>query len=231
MADRGRVFPSGSFQAIMNRLLSRPKMSPGQVASVLRTLMEGSLHDIGAAALLTAWRAKGETASELACAAEVLRGSMVRLGADLTDLVDTCGTGGDGSGTFNISTAAALVVAGAGVKVAKHGNRAVTSQSGASDLLVALGVNLQPGLSGRANLERRPGVCLHPGFIQRGSRWPFESSWIPNDFQLPGTIGQSGRRELSSGGSGLTEFARTLERGFGTTGRPTCLCGGRGRRT
>lgn len=129
----------------MNRLLSRQELNTNQVACVLRILMEGSLHDIAAAALLTAWRAKGETASELASAAEVLRGSMVRLDADRTDLVDTCGTGGDGSGTFNISTAAALVVAGAGVGVAKHGNRAVTSLSGASDLLVALGVKLLPG--------------------------------------------------------------------------------------
>ncbi len=129
----------------MNRLLGREELNTEQVAGVLRMLMEGLLPDAAAAALLTAWRAKGESASELASAAEVLRGSMVRLDAHRTDLVDTCGTGGDGSGTFNISTAAALVVAGAGVGVAKHGNRAVTSQSGASDLLVALGVKLQPG--------------------------------------------------------------------------------------
>jgi anthranilate phosphoribosyltransferase len=128
--------------------------------------MQGDLEDVEAAALLTAWRAKGETARELAAAATVLRNAMVKLETEERDPVDICGTGGDGAGTFNISTATALVVAGAGVPVAKHGNRAVTSRSGASDALTALGVRLQPGVSWPKRTLETSGLafCFAPEF-------------------------------------------------------------------
>jgi anthranilate phosphoribosyltransferase len=147
-------------------LLARQELSIPQVEAVLGALIQGSLGDIEAAALLTAWRAKGETAIELAAAAQVLRGSMIKLETSRSDLVDTCGTGGDGIGTFNISTASALVIAGAGVPVAKHGNRAVTSRSGASDVLLALGVTLHPGaLWPRQTLESAGlAFCFAPEF-------------------------------------------------------------------
>ena len=86
---------------------------------------------------------KGETAEEIATAAAVLREHMVRLETGRTDLLDTSGTGGDGTGTFNISTAAALVTAGAGVPVVKHGNRAVSSRCGSADVLAELGVAVE----------------------------------------------------------------------------------------
>ncbi len=146
MADLDEcVFSPAHYASILRCLLNRQELTQEQVEAVLVALMAGYLEDIEAAALLTAWRAKGETAAELAAAASVLRGSMIRLETEQKNLIDTCGTGGDGFGTFNISTATALVVAGAGVPVAKHGNRAVTSRSGASDVLTALGVKLQPG--------------------------------------------------------------------------------------
>jgi len=93
--------------------------------------------------LLTSLRAKGETFAEVAGAAEALRRRMVRVRTRREGLIDTCGTGGDGSRTFNISTAAAIVTAAAGVPVAKHGNRSITSRTGSADVLAALGINVE----------------------------------------------------------------------------------------
>jgi anthranilate phosphoribosyltransferase len=102
--------------------------------------MEGEVTDVQLAGVLVALRAKGPTVDEIAGFAEVMRARAVRVFPKRNSLIDTCGTGGDGAGTFNISTAAALVAAGAGVGVAKHGNRAMSSQCGSSDVLEALGV-------------------------------------------------------------------------------------------
>jgi anthranilate phosphoribosyltransferase len=143
-SDSGEAKSLG-FGSILQQLLGRQELSLEQIQFVVGALMAGTANDVEAAALLTAWRAKGETAFELASAASILRNAMIKLEANCPGVIDTCGTGGDGMGTFNISTATALVVAGAGVPVAKHGNRAVTSRSGASDLLKALGVQLQGG--------------------------------------------------------------------------------------
>jgi anthranilate phosphoribosyltransferase len=109
--------------------------------AVLNEMMAGRCGEAEAAAFLIGLRMKGETATEVAAAAEVLRSHMVRWDPGC-DVLDTCGTGGDGAHTFNISTAAAFVVAGAGVKVVKHGNRSVSSKSGSADVLAALGINI-----------------------------------------------------------------------------------------
>ncbi len=164
-SNSGHTLPA-DYQAILRQLLVRDELLPQQIDSILTGLIDGLIGEIESAALLTAWRAKGETAAELARAAGVLRRAMIPLEASESELVDTCGTGGDGAGTFNISTAAALVVAGTGVRVAKHGNRAVTSRSGASDLLTALGVKLQPGPEWPRLTLREAGLafCFAPEF-------------------------------------------------------------------
>lgn len=114
--------------------------------TLMTSLFEGRFSEGEIAGLLTALHQRGETAAELAGFAEAMRGAVVPLPlteAERAAVVDTCGTGGDGSGTFNISTAVALVAAAAGVKVAKHGNRGVTSKCGSADVLEALGVAIE----------------------------------------------------------------------------------------
>src|SRR5438045_1021259 len=122
------------FAEVLPALLARRELSAAQVTAALTALVEGSCGEAEAAAFLVALRMKGETAGEIAAAARVLRSHMVRWDPGPAPVLDTCGTGGDGSGTFNISTAAAFVVAGAGVPVVKHGNRSASSQCGSADV-------------------------------------------------------------------------------------------------
>src|SRR6516164_5773443 len=119
---------------LLAMLLGRQELTDGQMRGLMQEILLGR-HDEGeAAALLIGLRMKGETAGEVAAAAAELREHMVRWDPGLPGVLDTCGTGGDGTGTFNISTATALVAAGAGVPVVKHGNRAVSGHSGSADV-------------------------------------------------------------------------------------------------
>ena len=127
----------------LQELARGASLSEEATASAFGVLMRGEATPSQIAALLMGLRAKGETAAEIAGAASALRSAMIRVVTDEPDLlVDTCGTGGGRVGTLNISTAAAFIVAGAGVPVAKHGNRSYTSRSGSADVLEALGVNI-----------------------------------------------------------------------------------------
>ncbi|MBW1671769.1 MAG: anthranilate phosphoribosyltransferase [Deltaproteobacteria bacterium] len=126
-------------------VVSRKDISQAEISSVMEIIMEGKATSAQIGSLLTGLRMKGETVDEITGAAKVMREKAVRIHVNISPgepLVDTCGTGGSGAQTFNVSTTAAFVVAGAGIKVAKHGNRSVSSKSGSADVLEALGVNL-----------------------------------------------------------------------------------------
>jgi anthranilate phosphoribosyltransferase len=130
-------------QAALSRLLDGQDLSREESRSVMGTIMAGEATPAQIGGFLVALRLKGETAAEIAGAAEAMREHAVGVRPARDDLVDTAGTGGDGGKTFNISTAAALVAAAAGAGVAKHGNRSVSSQSGSADVLEALGFDLE----------------------------------------------------------------------------------------
>ena len=128
-------------QLVLRRLAAGERLDSEGAAAAFRAVMSGEGTPAQMAALLMGLRVRGETATEVAGAARALREAMTRLDvADAAGLVDTCGTGGGALTTFNISTAAALLAAGAGVRIAKHGNRSFTSRSGSADVLEALGV-------------------------------------------------------------------------------------------
>ncbi len=126
----------------IHALADRQNLAAGLTEEAFGQVMGGQATPAQMAALLMGLRVKGETADEVVGAVRALRGAMVRLEADVDGLADTCGTGGGRIGTFNISTAAAVVAAGAGARIAKHGNRSFTSRSGSADVLEALGVRL-----------------------------------------------------------------------------------------
>jgi len=127
----------------LSQIVSGSNLTSAEAREVMREIMHGQATSAQIGAFLTALRMKGETADEIAGCAQAMRESAIAVKPKRNQLVDTCGTGGDGSGTFNISTTVAFVAAGAGLAVAKHGNRAVSSHCGSADLLQALGVNLE----------------------------------------------------------------------------------------
>jgi anthranilate phosphoribosyltransferase len=146
---------------VLEALLSGQDLTTDQVEAVFDAMLRGELTDAQIAGLLIALRAKGEVVHEIAAAARVMRRHATGIAVDPSlDPVDTCGTGGDRSGTFNLSTAAALVAAGAGACVAKHGNRSVSSQSGSADVLEALGVDLSLAPEALGQVLKEVGIAF-----------------------------------------------------------------------
>ncbi|VAV83487.1 Anthranilate phosphoribosyltransferase [hydrothermal vent metagenome] len=128
------------------KLVQREDLAQDEMVAAMNDVMTGAASPVQIASFITALRVKGETAAEITGAARVMREKATRVKVKDTMVVDTCGTGGDNAQTFNISTAAAFVVASCGIKVAKHGNRSVSSKSGSADVLCALGVNIKADL-------------------------------------------------------------------------------------
>ena len=125
----------------IEKLTAKENLSYEEMYEAMMKILNGSASEIETAGFLVALRSKGETVEEITAAAKVMREKATKVKAPPT-AIDTCGTGGDGVGTFNISTIASLVVAGAGIPVAKHGNRSISSKSGSADLMEALGAKI-----------------------------------------------------------------------------------------
>lgn len=150
----------------IKKLTERQNLSAEEAKSAMNEIMSGEATPAQIAAFLIAMRMKGETVDEITGCARVMREKVTRLNPKRRPLVDTCGTGGDGSNTFNISTTAAFVVAGAGVAVAKHGNRGVSSACGSADVLKQLGVKIdaEPSVVEKCIDEVGFGFMFAPGF-------------------------------------------------------------------
>lgn len=144
--------------ALLNTLVEKKNISAEQANGFLDAVMNGEVSSVQAGAILVALRMKGETADEILGFVRAMRARMLSVKAE--GAVDIVGTGGDGSGTLNISTASALVVAGAGVQVAKHGNRAASSKCGSADVLEALGVNIRLTKEQAESVYKKAGIVF-----------------------------------------------------------------------
>src|ERR1700726_4502861 len=150
---------AGDLKPLLAYVAQGGRLSEGEAEAAFDIIMSGNATPSQIGALLMALRVRGETVDEITGAARIMRAKALTIDAP-PGTIDTVGTGGDGSGSFNISTASALVVAGCGVPVAKHGNRAFSSKSGAADVLAALGVNIDCGMAIVRQCLGEVGICF-----------------------------------------------------------------------
>jgi anthranilate phosphoribosyltransferase len=160
--------PNATLTRAIDALASRQDLSAEETAAVLEEIMRGEVSETQIAGFLIALRTKGETVQELAGLARTMRALAAGVPVKRENLLDTAGTGG-GRSSFNVSTTAALIAAGAGCAVAKHGNRSATSRSGSADLLEALGarIDLPRRRSPNASKRRASGSCSRPPTTRR----------------------------------------------------------------
>jgi anthranilate phosphoribosyltransferase len=207
----------------LSKIVSRNDLTMAEARDVMSEIMRGEATQAQIGAFLTALRMKGETADEIAGCAQAMRESAIPVKPKRNQLVDTCGTGGDGKGTFNISTTVAFVAAGAGLAVAKHGNRSVSSKCGSADLLQALGVNLELNPEQVARCIDEVGIGflfapkLHPAMKHALS--PRQEIGLRTIFNILGPLSnpaQAKRQLLGVYHSDLTELMAEVLHALGT---------------
>ena len=200
----------------IDRVVSGHSLDMAEASAVMREIMGGEATPAQLGSFLTALRLKGETTQEIAGMASVMREFALRVEVDGT-VVDTVGTGGDGSNSFNISTATAFVAAGAGLKVAKHGNRAASSSCGSADILEALGASIELTPDAVARCINEVGVgymfaqAFHPAMRHAGPGPP--GNRHPHRVQHPGAANQPRRRPGPAYRRGLPRTGRDHGRG------------------
>ena len=203
-----------AWQAWVEQLKRGENFKREQMRQAVDTMMSGRVDAADMAAFLATLHTKGETVEEIVGAAESLRAHMCHVIPARTDLVDTCGTGGDRSGTFNVSTAAAIVAAACGTPIAKHGNRSVTSQSGSADVLEALGVaiDLAPEQVARCIDEAGIGFCYAPRFhpAMKNVAAARRQLGTPTIFNLLGPLANPAGAPFQLIGVGLPDARRKL---------------------
>jgi len=216
---------------ILGRLASGEDLGREEMRSSIEMIMGGHWEDSHIATLLMGLRHKGESINEIAGAAEAMRHHMTQIPTQRNDVLDTCGTGGDASGTFNISTAAALVAAAAGVPVAKHGNRAITSKTGSADVLLELGVNIEASVEQVGQCLDQVGICfcfaplLHPSMKHVAA--VRRSLGVPTIFNMLGPLCNPAGAPFQLLGVGRPELRNLLADALGLLGtrRAVVVCG------
>ena len=219
---------------LVGRVASGETLAREEMCQAIDGMMQGNWSDQQIAIFLTSLHTRGETVEEVVGAASAMRKNMTPIRSSITGLIDTCGTGGDGSETFNISTAAAFVVAGCGRPVAKHGNRSITSKTGSADVLQALGICIDPPIATVENCLDKVGICfcfapqLHPAMkFVAPVRKQLE---MPTIFNLLGPLcnpAGAPYQLLGIGKSGIRSLMAEVSRGLGTE-RTVMVTGGDG---
>jgi anthranilate phosphoribosyltransferase len=214
-------------QTAIRKVVDGHSLTEQEACSLATAIMSGQATPAQIAALLIALRMKGETADEITGFARAMRAGATPLPLPPEELVDTCGTGGDGSGTFNISTVSAFAAAGAGCKVAKHGNRSISSRCGSADLLRALGVNIELSPEATARCIEQVGVgfmfapLYHPSM--KHATGPRKEIGVRSIFNILGPLANpaGARRQLL--GVFKRELTETLAQVLRMLGSLHCL--------
>ena len=220
-----------AIQTALSRLIGGSDLDIAEMQAAVAEIMDGEVSEAEIAALLTALRVNGETVDEVVGAAQAMQARAVQIDIHRQGILDTCGTGGDGLHTFNISTATALVAAAAGVPVAKHGNRGVSSTSGSSDVLQALGVNvaLAPDRVAKCVEEIGIGFCFAPLFhgAMKHAAPVRKQLGFRTIFNLLGPLTNPANAEFQLVGANRIEIADKLARALLRLGRRRALvvCG------
>ena len=221
-------------KSLIGKVCGGDNLTRAEMADAVAVMMAGQFDEGQLGVFLTALREKGETVDEVVGAAEAMRACMLRPPVTRKPLVDTCGTGGDGSCSFNISTAAALVAAASGAAVAKHGNRSITSKTGSADVLTELGVNIEAPLErvGKNIDELGFGFCFaplcHPSMKHVSQ--VRKKLGKPTIFNLLGPLANPAAAEYQVLGVGKPHLHRLLAEALAKLGtkRAFVVCGGDG---